>query len=313
MKKDKTTAPRPTKIGGQAVFEGVMMRGQSMYALAVRASDGSVAIKKQTLAKRGKAFGLPLVRGVVMFVDSLVTGTKVIYDSAEMAGLDDLTEENPSKFDKFLEEKFGDKLFGVVMGVSVVVAMALGIGIFMLLPVFISGLINKLVNGNRFVLTAIEGVVRIAIFLLYMYLVSRMKEIKRMFMYHGAEHKTINCFEAGAELTPENAARHTRLHKRCGTSFLFLVMLISMAFFFLFPVPNLWVRFGTRLLFVPLIAGISYEVLRLAGNSDSLFVRIVSKPGLWLQKLTTIEPDESMLEIAIAAMNAVLEDEPEAR
>ncbi len=298
---------KPTFIGGQAALEGVMMRGKRMYALAVRTPDKHIDIRRVDFGKkRNKLLNLPIIRGIWSFLDSLIMGTKIIYDSAEMSGMDDLTEEKPSKFDKWLEKTFGDKLFEYIMMFSVVIAIGLGIIVFMLVPVGIAGLINRVVGLNRYLLSITEGLLRIGIFVVYIALISKMKDIQRTFQYHGAEHKTINCYESGDELTPENAIKHTRLHKRCGTSFLLIVMVISMIFFFFFKTPNIWLRLGSRILFVPIIAGISYEVIRWAGRSDNRFVNIISTPGMWLQKLTTKEPDLEQVEVAIAAMKTVL-------
>ncbi len=294
-------------IGGQAVMEGVMMKGKTMYALCVRAADDTIKTQKTSLKPQNNKFlKLPIVRGVVAFIDSLFFGTKLIYDSAEMSGMD-LKEENPSKFDKWLEKVFGDKLFNVVMGVSVVFGLALAIGIFMLLPVWITSVLNERIPPWS--LGIIEGLVRIILFLIYIVLVSKYKEIKRVFQYHGAEHKTINCYESALPLTVENVKSQTRLHKRCGTSFLLIVMIVSMIVFSFVIVKTVWVRILTRLVLVPLVAGLSYEVIRLAGRHDNWFINAISFPGLSLQRITTKEPDEKQIEVAIEAMTAVLERE----
>lgn len=310
---EKNKSSNKTYIGGQAVLEGVMMRGKSMYAVSVRNADKEIETKKVKLKTKfnNKFFRLPIIRGVVAFVQSLIMGVKIINDSAEMAGLDDLEEENPSKFDKWLMDKFGDKLYDYIMIISVVLAIILGIGLFMVLPVFLASFVTPLLGGRSWAIGAIEGVVRMLIFLAYIVLISRMKEIKRVFMYHGAEHKTINCFESSDELTVENVRKHSRLHKRCGTSFLLLVMLVSIVVFFFVRTEVYWLRLVSRIALVPFIAGLSYEVLKWAGTSDSLFVKVVSYPGLKLQNITTFEPDDSQIEVAIAALEGVLEDEPE--
>jgi len=309
---NKPKTERPTSIGGQAVMEGVMMRGKNGYAMAVRHPEkGIVTVKHANSAKLStlKILKWPVIRGVVSFVQSLVIGMKIIAESAEMSGLDDLTEENPSKLDKWLEAKFGDKLVDYIMTFSAVVAIALGIVLFMLLPLGLSGLIRPLLGDSFILLSVLEGLMRIAIFLVYIWLISRMKEIRRLFGYHGAEHKAIACLEHGAELTVENARTYPRLHKRCGTSFLLIVMLISMVVFFFVRTDVFWLRILSRILLVPVIAGLSYEVLRLAGRHDNMLITIISAPGLWLQKLTTTEPDDAQLEVALTALKGVLEDE----
>ena len=267
-----------------------MMRGKKIYAMAVRNPEGEIVVEKKPVGGLGKKglFRYPIFRGMAAFVDSLVTGTKILMRSAEIAG-----------------EGWED----ILIYFSVFISLLLGMGLFFVLPVAIGNLFKTLVP--TWALGIIEGLIRIAIFLGYLWLISRMKEIKRVFQYHGAEHKTIACFESGKELTVENVRPCTRLHKRCGTSFLLFVMLISMIVFFFVRTDVFWLRLITRICLVPFIAGISYEVIRWAGNSESSFVKIVSAPGLCLQKLTTAEPDASQIECAIAAMKGVLEDEPE--
>jgi uncharacterized protein YqhQ len=295
-------------IGGQAAMEGVMMRGKTVYALAVRTPDKTISVVTKPVSPRDKGpLSWPIIRGVAAFIDSLFMGVKVIYDSSEMSGMDDLTEEKPTKFDLWLEKTFGDKLFKYMMGLSVFLSVGLGILIFMLLPTFLAGLLNSLIGLSASFISVFEGILRLGIFLGYMALISKMKEIQRVFEYHGAEHKTINCLESGDELTPENAMKHSRLHRRCGTSFLLIVMLVSMVFFMFVSVESVWLRLLTRVLFVPLIAGISYEIIRWAGRNDSAFVRAVSAPGMLLQKLSTKEPDLSQIEVAIKATTTVLE------
>ena len=298
-----------TYIGGQAVIEGVMMRGKTMYAMAVRNPEGGLTIEKKKVTGlniKYPIFKLPIFRGIAAFIDSLITGTKIMMRSAEIAG-EDLGDEEPTKFEKFLIDKFGDKLNDIIIYVSVFFSVILAVAIFFVLPVFLGNFFKNFVGS--WALGIVEGLIRIGIFLIYIYLISRMKEIQRVFQYHGAEHKTINCFEGGDELTVENAMKYTRLHKRCGTSFLFLVMLISMVLLFFIRTDIILLRLIRRILIVPVIAGISYEILKWAGASDSIFVKIVSYPGMCLQKITTAEPDESQLEAAIAAMKEVLKDE----
>lgn len=301
-------------IGGQAVIEGVMMKGKKMYSLSVRTPDKTIkTVKTFTKPAKEKCFiwGLPIIRGVVAFCDSLVTGMRVTMKSAELAGLDDIEYDNNSKFEMWLQKKFGDKLADYLIYFSVFVSICLCIGIFMVLPTVLGGWINGFFGGNASVRGAFESIIKIALFLGYMILVSQMKDIKRVFMYHGAEHKTINCFESDKELTVENVRNSTRFHKRCGTSFLVIVLIISIIVFFFVPTNDFWLRILSRILLIPVIAGISYEVIRWAGRHDNLLVNIVSFPGIATQLITTSEPDDSMIEVAIASLKAVLEEEPE--
>ena len=300
-------------LGGQAVIEGVMMRSKDAYALAVRGTDGNVTVEREVLKnKYPKLMKIPILRGVLAFGSALVLGVKIITRSAELAGLDDETAE-PGKIEKFLTEKLGDKLNDVLIFISVVLAIALSVGLFMMLPVFIGSLIARIgtLGDHSWAFGIIEGIIRFIIFIGYIYLISLNKDIQRVYQYHGAEHKTINCLEHGDELTVQNVARYSRYHKRCGTSFLLFVMVIAMLFFLFVRTDDFVLRVVSRLLFVPLIAGVSFEVLKWAGQSKSKFVEIISYPGIKLQGLTTKEPDESQIECAILATQAVLsEDEP---
>ncbi|MBQ7265234.1 MAG: DUF1385 domain-containing protein [Firmicutes bacterium] len=300
-------------IGGQAVIEGVMMRGKTMYSLAVRNPQKGISVEKTPIkkSKEKSILTLPLIRGVVSFVSSLVIGMKVTTRSAELAGLDDIEYDKDSKFERWLEKTFGDKLADYAIGFSVCLSIALCIAIFMVLPTFLGGLATKLLGGDATLRSVLEGIIRILIFIVYLVLIAQMKDIKRTFMYHGAEHKTINCFESDEELTVENVRKHTRFHKRCGTSFLVLVMLVSMVVFFFIRTDILWLRVLSRILLVPVISGISYEIIRWAGRHDNWLVNIVSAPGISMQLITTSEPDDSMIEVAIASLKAVLEEEPE--
>jgi len=301
----------PSMIGGQAVMEGVMMRGKSCYALAVRNPEKEISTKRVAFDPNSKAAlkRIPILRGIYMFGSSLALGFRCIKDSATMAGLDDLTEENPTKFDLWLERKFGDKLYSVIMGVSMVFAIVFNIALFMVLPVIITRFVTSPLTEARWIISMSEGIVRLLVFFCFLWLMSKMKDIQRLFAYHGAEHKVIHCHELGMELTVDNARNCTRLHKRCGTSFLFIVMIISMIFFFIVPVDGLLLRIASRILFVPLIAGVSYEVLKFAGNSNSAIIGILSIPGLYLQKLTTNEPNDGQIEVAISSMKLVLQHE----
>lgn len=300
-----------TNIGGQAVMEGVMMRGKEIYAMAVRNPQGEIVIEKNKWGGIGQKgiFRLPIFRGMAAFWDSLITGTKILMRSAEIAGEEWNDEENLSKFEKFLQDKLGDKINDILIYFSVCLSLVLGMGLFFILPVWLGNFFKTMVPV--WALGVIEGLIRIALFLLYLFAISRMKEIHRVFQYHGAEHKTINCFESEKELTVENVMPYTRLHKRCGTSFLLFVMLISMVVFFFVRTDHVLLRLITRILLVPIIAGISYEVIRWAGKSESKLVAAISYPGLCLQKITTAEPDAQQIETAIAAMKGVLEVEGE--
>ncbi|MCD7854380.1 MAG: DUF1385 domain-containing protein [Clostridiales bacterium] len=306
-------------IGGQAIVEGVMMKGKTEYVIAVRDVEKKTIKVEKTKTKpydkRNKILRLPLIRGVISFVESLVVGMKVITRSAELAGLEDITEdlkdEEMSKFEKWLTEKLGDKLTTVILTLSVIISIVLSVGLFMVLPVLVSSFLNIFLNLGTWALGIIEGFVRIAIFLFYIGLTSLIKDIKRLYQYHGAEHKTINCFENGEELTVENVRQYTRLHKRCGTSFLFLVMIISMIVFLFLRTDVVLYRILSRIVFVPLVAGLSYEVIKWAGKNDNILVDIVSAPGKAVQLITTKEPDDEMIEVAIASLKGVLEDEPE--
>jgi len=293
-------------IGGQAVLEGVMMKNKKHYAVAVRKPDGEIAVEKgecNSIIEKHKFLGWPVIRGVVNFVESLVLGVKMLTSSA--AYFDDV-EEQPGKFELWLQKKFGEKADKFIMGGTVFLSVLLAVAIFMLLPLAVVSFIDEDVISYEWK-TLIEGLLRVAIFLGYVGLISRLKDIKRVFMYHGAEHKTINCIEKGMAPTVQNVRKCSRLHKRCGTSFLLFVMLISVIFFIVVRVETLWLRFVVRILFVPVIAGISYEFIRLAGSSESKVVAFLSKPGLWLQGLTTKEPDDDMIRVAVASVEAVFD------
>lgn len=293
-------------IGGQAVLEGVMMKNKKDYAVAVRKPNGEIAVEKGEMVsatEKYKVLGLPIIRGVVSFVESLVLGVKMLTSSAEY--FDDVAEE-PGKFELWLRKKFGEKADKFIMGGTVFLSVVMAIAIFMLLPLLIVSFIDETVISYEWK-TLIEGLIRVAIFLGYVVLISRLKDIKRVFMYHGAEHKTINCIEHGMAPSVQNVRECSRFHKRCGTSFLLFVMLISVVFFLVVRVETLWLRFVVRVLFVPVIAGISYEFIRLAGNSDSKIIGFLSKPGLWLQGLTTREPDDDMIRVAVASVEAVFD------
>lgn len=305
-----------TSIGGQAVMEGVMMRGPYKTAVAVRKPDGNIEVKidKNGTKTRPKICRLPVIRGCVSFVDSLVIGMKALMFSAEFVDIEDDNDTEQSKFDKWLENKFGDKIKDIVIYFAIFLSIIFSIGIFILLPSFLTGIVEmipgiEIITSAKLFTSVFEGVLRMAIFVGYMALVSQMKDIKRVFEYHGAEHKTIACYEAGEELTVENVKKHSRFHPRCGTSFLLFVMIISIIIFFFLPrfdefnkIVAILLRMVTRILCMPIVAGLSFEVIKWAGRSKSKFVCGISKPGLWMQKLSTREPDDSMIEVAIASM-----------
>ena len=295
------------RIGGQAVIEGVMMKNMDRYAVSVRKPDGKIETKVEecvSFAEKHPLFQLPVFRGMANFLESMVIGMKTLNYSASF--YEDEEEQTESRTEQLLEKILGEKAEKIIMGIVLVFSLAISIGLFMILPYIASEALGKLIR-NEYVILFMEGIIRIAIFLGYIVLISRMEDIKRVFMYHGAEHKTINCLEAGVPLTPENVDNFSRLHKRCGTSFIFIVMIISMVFFFFIRVDTIWLRIVLRLLFLPLVAGVSYEFIRLAGSSDHPLVQIFSKPGLALQKLTTKEPDHSMIEVAIASVEGVFD------
>lgn len=296
------------KIGGQAVIEGVMMKNADKYAVAVRKPDKQIEVKVEdyvSVGSRSAFFRIPIIRGVVNFVESLVIGVKTLtysasfYDDEEEDHAKDKKEKNQTPEQK----KKSDDL---MMAGSVAFSLIFAIALFMMLPAFIGEIIGKFID-SRVLMSLIEGVIRLAIFLGYVALISLMKDIQRVFMYHGAEHKTINCFEAGVPLTPENVKKYSRYHKRCGTSFLFIVMIISIIVFMFINADTAWMRLIIRLLLIPVIAGISYEFIMFAGRSDSNIAYILSVPGMWVQRLTTREPDLDMIEVAIASVSAVLD------
>ncbi|MBX9229678.1 DUF1385 domain-containing protein [Coprococcus catus] len=291
---------RYATIGGQAVIEGVMMRNGNDYAVAVRKPDQTIEVKKDQfigLNAKWHMKKVPIIRGVLAFIDSLVLGMSTLTYSASFYEDEEETEKEKDK------DKDG-KSDAVFMGLTVALSVVIAVVLFMLTPFFISSLFGKVIKSPM-TLAVIEGLIRIAIFFIYIVAISQMKDIQRVFMYHGAEHKTINCIEHGAELTPENAAKYSRLHKRCGTSFLLIVMVVSIICFMFIRVDNMALKIVLRVILVPVIAGVSYEVIQWAGRSESCLVNIVSKPGLMLQKLTTREPDLEMLEVAIASIEAI--------
>ena len=316
MKEKKDKKIHKTSIGGQAVIEGVMMRGPKEMAIAVRKPDNEIIIEKKPISekvRKSKFLKLPLVRGCVGFFDSMVTGVKALMFSAQFFDIEG-EAESESKFDQWLERKFGDKVKDIVIYVSVVLSLVFSIGLFFLLPNFITELIARIsgISVDGTVRTLIEGGVRMLIFLGYILLVSQMKDIKRVFMYHGAEHKTIAAYEHGMELTVENVRKGCRLHPRCGTSFLIFVMIVSVIVFLIIPKGLPWyMRAIFKILLLPVVAGISYEIIKFAGRHENWFTKIISMPGMWLQYITTREPDDSQIEVAIASLKAVIPDNKE--
>lgn len=298
---------KPSGIGGQAVIEGIMMRNKDKYSIAVRKPDNEIEVvvrENKLITEKYPWLNLPVIRGIVSFVDSLVTGISTINYSASF--YDDPAEQEKTKVDEVGKSILKDKFESVLMAVTVILSIFFAIGLFMVLPYFAAKFFSRYIVSKT-LLNFIEGVVRLLIFVIYVSLISRMKDIKRTFMYHGAEHKCINCIENGARLTPENVKNSSRYHKRCGTSFMFFVMFISIIFFIFIRVDNTALQIVIRILLIPVIAGVSYEVIRWAGKNDNAFVRVMSKPGMWFQKLTTREPDMDMIEVAIKAVEEVFD------
>ena len=313
-----------TMIGGQALIEGIMMRGPEKDAVVVRGKDGlSVNVTPRHVRPKGSVLNWPFIRGVVGFFDAQVTGVKALMHSADLSPEE--SQEEPSKLDQWLEKKLGNEKFQkVVVGCAVAMGLGLSIVLFFLLPMIISGFLDRWIQSTL-TLNLVEGLVRMAIFMGYMLLVSRMKEMKRVFAYHGAEHKTIRCYEAGLPLTVENVRRQTRLHPRCGTSFLLVVMILSILVFsvasslLLAVIPSLeairgtflfrLIMIGCKLLVLPLVVAIAYEINRLVGRYDNWCTRMMTAPGMWFQNFTTNEPDDSMMEVGIAALEAVIPEQ----
>lgn len=297
----------PTKVGGQAVLEGIMMKGEDRSAVVVRLPDASMHIKTDLLKAPGKWAKIPIIRGVFVFGSSLVSGMKTLMYSAEvLEKYEDAEPEDKDRLTLWIEKHFGEKgVINFMLYSAVVIALLFTIGVFIVGPTWATNIFHY-VTDNDVVLNLLEGILRIVLFVLYIVLVSRMKEIQEVFQYHGAEHECIHCYESGKELTPENCQEFETLHPRCGTSFLMFVMVISLLLFSLLGWPNLFWRIASRLLLIPVIAGLSYELLRWAGKSTSWVVKILSVPGLLLQKLTTKKPNMLQLEVAIAAMKAVM-------
>lgn len=314
--KDKTKNAESCRIGsvgGQAVLEGVMMKSRDRYSVAVRKEDGEIDITTNRLVplkNKYKILGWPLIRGVVNFGEMMSLSYKTLEISARAMGIDD--ESSETKFEKWLREKFGKGILDVIMVISTVLGVALGVGLFFFLPILVTKGIDALAGGSLgFVRNLIEAIIKMGIFVGYIVLVSLMPDIRRTFEYHGAEHKSIFCYENGEELTPENVRKYTRFHPRCGTSFLIVMLLISVLLYSLpiFTWDNMLLRMLTKIIFLPVLVSVGYEFIRYAGRHNNLLVRILSKPGLWMQRLTTREPDDAQLEVAIAALKAALPEE----
>ena len=324
MKKNKHTendslSCRLNRVGGQAVLEGVMMKAGNRTVTTCRKGDGTLVVTDDSftsIRKKYKILNIPILRGVINFVEMMILSVKTLGASADALGLE---EEEPSKFEKWMKEKLKLDITGFVMIISVILGLALSVFLFLFLPIWISAGINLLLNllfnvSMGATLTAIvEGIVKMAVFISYLSLVSLMPDIKRTFMYHGAEHKSIACFEAGDELTPENAMKHKRFHRRCGTSFMFLMILIGIFVGIIIKhvIPGLetWTYTLIRLLLLPLVMGVGYEIIMIAGKHDNLLTRAISAPGLWVQRITTKEPTLEMLEVAIVSIKCALRDD----
>lgn len=308
-----------SKVGGQALIEGVMMRGLDKVSMAVRKQDGEIVKESWSVTdlKDKKWYcKTPFIRGIFNLVESFTLGYKCLMKSASYIELEDEQDEQPSKFEQKIMDIFGENLMKVISGIAMVIGVMVAVVLFMWLPAFLAKLINSaFVNGMNVDIGAfkaiVEGVIKICVFVAYLAIISQMKDVKRLFMYHGAEHKSIACYEAGEELTIENAKRFTRFHPRCGTSFILIVLIISIIVFMAVSWNYLIIRVALKLALLPVVIGIAYEIIRLAGKYDNIVTRIISAPGLALQRLTTREPDDSMLEVAIAALTDALPENRE--
>ncbi len=311
MKKERTQCV--TSIGGQALMEGIMMRGPFKTTVGVRKHDGTIELEEiqpLNLTKKYKLLRLPLLRGVAGMIDSLVTGNKALMLSADkaMEG-EEVPEEEVSKFDQWLDKHFGEKTISFIMGASVVLGVAIAIAVFFFLPTLLFNWLASalpFLNDHMIWRSAFEGIMRIILFLIYMALVTLNKDIKRVFQYHGAEHKTIFCYEHGLDMTVENVRIQSRFHPRCGTSFIVLMLIVGILIGLFIPFTNVWLRTATKILLLPLTVGLGYELIRICGRYDNIVTRIIAAPGIWMQHLTTKEPKDEMIEVAIAAMKDVI-------
>ena len=301
-----------TSVGGQALMEGIMMRGPKLICCAVRKPDGTIETKIDPVKNHGIWTKIPLVRGAISMIESLIVGYRYMMYSAQVSMGDDYDpEEEETAFEKWVGDHLGKKAEDALLACAAVLGGLLAILLFTVLPTLIVGGVNHFVTLGRWAKVVLEAVLKVGIFLTYMVAISKMKEIHRVFEYHGAEHKTIACYEAGDELTVENVRKYTRFHPRCGTSFMILVIIISIFLYAVLPWTSTGMRIVYKLCMFPLLVGISYEILKWAGRSDSVLSKIVSQPGLWMQRLTTFEPDDSMIEVAIAAVTPVLPEKQE--
>ncbi len=320
MSKEKKNKNEYVAVGGQALMEGIMMRGPKGTAMSLRLPDGTIETQMKdfvSIRKKIKFFNIPILRGVVSFVESMISGYKLLMESAEKTSMDDLQAENESKLDKWISDHFGPKMMAVIGAISMVLGIGISFLLFMYLPSLLFDLTNKyLADGKIEMFRALfEGVIRVIIFITYMALVARMKEIRRVYMYHGAEHKTIFCFEHGKELTVENIREEKRFHPRCGTSFIFVTIIlsilissiVSIAFPALTEIRAVWI--ATKILMLPVIMGVGFEFIQLAGKYPNKFTRFLSMPGLLMQRITTVEPTDDIIEVAIEAMKGALTGE----
>lgn len=323
-KKQKENVKKITSIGGSALIEGIMMRGPKRTEVAVRTGENEIYTEEITfvgLTQKYKFFRIPFIRGIAGLIDSMRLSYKSLMISADKA-IDSIPdEEEPSKFEQWIDKTFGDKFMKVIMGISVVLGVALAVGLFFVLPTWLYN-VSTMGLGNlnsslewlatdRFTRSVVEGILRIVLFLIYIIICSRTPDMKRVFQYHGAEHKTIFCYESDEELTVENVKKHTRFHPRCGTSFIILMLIVGIIIGLFIPITNPILRTAVKLLLLPVSCGVGYELIKLCGKHDNKITRIIAAPGLWAQRITTKEPDDSMIEVAITAMKAVIPENGE--
>lgn len=319
MKREKTKLI--TSIGGQALMEGIMMRGPKKTAVGVRKADGEILLEEMeplALGKKCKIFKVPIIRGVVNMIDSFGTGYKALMRSAELAidDIEDPEEEEMSRFEKWIDDKFGEKFLKVFMAITMVITLALCVAVFFVVPTWLFNLIQSAVPslGDYMIYRSVfEGVVRIILFLAYMAFCLLNKDVKRLYMYHGAEHKTIFCYEYGLDLTVENVMKQRRFHPRCGTSFIIIILILGILVGCFIPFSNPILRTAVKLLCIPVVVGLGYELIKICGRHDNIITRIISAPGMWMQRLTTKEPDPKMVEVAIKAMEYVIPENGEDR
>ena len=298
-------ATHKTSIGGQALIEGIMMKGPKVTAVAVRKPNGEIEIKTED-TKKNPVAKIPVLRGMYNFLDSMIVGYNCLMYSADIA----MTEEEPDKLEQWLTKHFGKKGSDLLIMIAGVLGAMLALVLFMVLPTVITGIINRIVDLGSFK-AVVEGMLKLAIFFVYMWGVTYVEDVKRLFMYHGAEHKTIACYEAGEEITVENVRRHSRFHPRCGTSFLFIVVIVSRLIFSFVPWTSTFGRVGLKLLLLPVVVGIAYEILKFTGRHENVCTKVLASPGLFFQKFTTKEPEDDMIEVAIAATLKVIPESKE--